>query len=82
LRKLAALLAISVLFVTAGVGLASCGSSGESSGKEGGTLIGTFTGFPDYLDPALSYTAEGWTAMWDTYIPLLTYAHAGGVEGS
>jgi peptide/nickel transport system substrate-binding protein len=68
--------------VTAGVGLASCGSSGESSGKEGGTLIGTFTGFPDYLDPALSYTAEGWTAMWDTYIPLLTYAHAGGVEGS
>ena len=38
--------------------------------------------FPDYLDPALSYTAEGWTAMYDTYIPLLTYAHASGKAGS
>ena len=82
MRKLAALLAVSVLFVAAGVGLASCGSSGESGGKEGGTLIGTFAGFPDYLDPALSYTAEGWTAMYDTYIPLLTYAHANGKAGS
>ena len=53
----------------------SCGGSG-SSGKEGGTLNGTYASFPDYLDPALSYTAEGWTAMYDTYIPLLTYAHA------
>jgi peptide/nickel transport system substrate-binding protein len=82
LRKLAALLATSVLFVAAGVGLVACGSSGESGGKEGGTLIGTFSGFPDYLDPALSYTAEGWTAMYDTYIPLLTYAHANGIAGS
>jgi peptide/nickel transport system substrate-binding protein len=70
-----------VLFVAAGIGLASCGSSG-SGGKEGGTLIGTFAGFPDYLDPALSYTAEGWTAMYATYIPLLTYAHANGEAGS
>jgi peptide/nickel transport system substrate-binding protein len=68
--------------VAAGVGLVACGSSGESGGKEGGTLIGTFSGFPDYLDPALSYTAEGWTAMYDTYIPLLTYAHANGIAGS
>jgi peptide/nickel transport system substrate-binding protein len=59
--------------------LSACGSGG---GKEGGTLTGSYASFPDYLDPALSYTAEGWTAMYDTYIPLLTYAHANGAAGS
>jgi peptide/nickel transport system substrate-binding protein len=34
------------------------------------------------MDPQLSYTQEGWTAMYDTYIPLLTYRHASGVAGS
>jgi peptide/nickel transport system substrate-binding protein len=62
-------------------GLASCGGSGSSGGKEGGTLEGIYSASPDYLDPALSYTQEGWTAMYDTYIPLLTYAHADGAEG-
>lgn len=42
----------------------------------------SFSAFPDSLDPALSHTAEGWTAIWSTYIPLLTYAHAGGQAGS
>jgi peptide/nickel transport system substrate-binding protein len=64
------------------VGLASCGGGSDSSGKEGGTLNATYASFPDYLDPALSYTAEGWTAMYATYIPLLTYKHANGPEGS
>jgi peptide/nickel transport system substrate-binding protein len=67
------------LIAIAALGLASCGDSG---GKEGGTLRGTYASFPDYLDPALSYTAEGWTAMYDTYIPLLTYAHESGDAGS
>jgi peptide/nickel transport system substrate-binding protein len=40
-----------------------------------------YSAFPDYLDPALSYTQEGWTAMYNTYIPLLTYAHADGLAG-
>jgi peptide/nickel transport system substrate-binding protein len=62
------------------LGLTACGSS--SGGKEGGTLNATYASFPDYLDPGLSYTVEGWTAMYDTYIPLLTYAHASGVAGS
>jgi peptide/nickel transport system substrate-binding protein len=43
---------------------------------------GAYTSFPDYLDPQLSYTAEGWTAMYDTYIPLLTYQHAAGKAGA
>lgn len=72
---------LSVLGLTAAaaLGLSACGSS---SGKEGGTLQGAYTAFPDYLDPQLSYSAEGWTAMYNTYIPLLTYAHANGDAGS
>ena len=34
-----------------------------SAGNESGTLRATYASFPDYLDPALSYDAEGWTAM-------------------
>jgi peptide/nickel transport system substrate-binding protein len=34
------------------------------------------------MDPQLSYTGEGWTAMYNTYIPLLTYRHAEGTDGS
>lgn len=60
-------------------GLASCGSSG---GREGGTLKITYGSFPDYLDPALSYTQEGWIAMNSTYLPLLTYAQTGGTAGA
>ena len=83
MRKLAALMATLVLFVAAGVGLASCGSSGGGSGgKEGGTLNGAYGSFPDYLDPALSYTVEGWTALNASYIPLLTYARENGAAGS
>jgi peptide/nickel transport system substrate-binding protein len=75
----------------AAMALAACGSGGSSggdsgagasgSGQEGGTLLGAYAAFPDYLDPALSHTGEGWTAMYDTYIPLLTYAHASGAAG-
>jgi peptide/nickel transport system substrate-binding protein len=77
LKKSGPLLA-AILCVALALGVASCGSSG----KEGGTLKGSYASFPDYLDPALSYTAEGWTAMYDTYVPLLTYAHASGDAGS
>ena len=75
----------------AAVALAACGSgsstggstTGSSSGEanEGGTLVGAYSAFPDYLDPALSHTIEGWTATFDTYIPLLTYAHENGKAG-
>lgn len=87
MKKLVALIAVLVLAAVAALGLASCGgdsdsTSGGGSGQKGGTLNGTYASFPDYLDPALSYTAEGWTAMADVYIPLLTYKHANGEEGS
>jgi peptide/nickel transport system substrate-binding protein len=78
-RKSFAIVAIAGIAALATLGLGACG---KSSGKEGGTLTGSYAGFPDYLDPALSYTLEGWTAMYDTYVPLLTYAHADGAAGS
>jgi peptide/nickel transport system substrate-binding protein len=79
LRKIGSVLLVLVLTATAAFGLAACGSS---DGKEGGTLTGSYASFPDYLDPGLSYTQEGWTAMYDTYLPLLTYKRANGQEGS
>jgi peptide/nickel transport system substrate-binding protein len=70
-----------VVFVTlAMLGFYGCGSGG--AGSDSGTLKATFGSFPDYLDPALSHSEEGWTAIYDTYVPLLTYKHASGKEGS
>ena len=79
MRKLGAVLAAVGLVAT--LALASCGDS-EAGGKEGGTLKVNFAYFPDYLDPQLSQTVEGWSSMYNTYIPLLTYAHAEGEAGS
>ncbi len=58
-----------------------CGAAAlEGSGKliEGGTMTLGVSSQPDFLDPALSYTASGWEAMWIVYTPLLTYAHVEG----
>jgi peptide/nickel transport system substrate-binding protein len=79
LRKPGHVLLVLALAAGSALGLAACGGS---SGKEGGTLTGSYASFPSYLDPALSYEVEGWTAMYDTYLPLLTYAHANGAAGS
>jgi len=87
LKKLGGVIAVLVCAAVAAVGLVSCGSSNSSTsggggGKEGGILNATYASFPDYMDPQLSYTAEGWTAMGEVYIPLLTYKHGEGQEGS
>jgi peptide/nickel transport system substrate-binding protein len=79
LRKLGLVLLTLGLAGGSSIALAACGSS---SGSEGGTLKVSYASFPDYLDPQFSYTAEGWSAMYNTYIPLLTYAHAEDEEGS
>ncbi|HEY8501308.1 MAG TPA: ABC transporter substrate-binding protein, partial [Solirubrobacterales bacterium] len=68
-----------VLLVCAAI--AGCGSGGDG-GREGGTLTGTYSAFPESLDPALSFTLEGATALQNVYIPLLTYAHADGAAGT
>lgn len=64
-------------------GVAACGSDdGAGGGSGGGDINITMTSFPDYIDPQLSYTVEGWEVMYNTYIPLLTYKHAKGEDGA
>jgi peptide/nickel transport system substrate-binding protein len=73
----AVLIAVASLWLSAT--LANAGQRERDSGPS--VLHATFASFPDYMDPQLSYTQEGWTAMYDTYIPLLTYRHAEGKAG-
>lgn len=72
---------VAALTLVGGFLLTACGGGG-GGGKEGGTLEGGYTSFPDYMDPQISYTAEGWTAMRSVYIPLLLFKQANGEEGS
>ena len=71
-----------VILLALGLGLllGGCGSDSESS--ESSTLRGNTSSFPDALDPALALTQEGWSALWNSYIPLLTYPHAEGAAGT
>ena len=91
MKKVRAAIAVLALAAVAAVGLVSCGGGGGSTsssggsggeGKQGGTLDITYASFPDYMDPQLSYTQEGWSAMGEVYIPLLTYKRAAGAEGA
>jgi peptide/nickel transport system substrate-binding protein len=36
----------------------------------------------DYLDPAYSYTVQGWAVMWNVYLSLLGYKHVNGPDGA
>jgi peptide/nickel transport system substrate-binding protein len=67
------------VLVIACAALAGCGSGGS---QDDGTLRGTYSSFPEYLDPGLSFSLEGATALANTYVPLLTYAHANGKAGT
>lgn len=78
MKKLGAVLAAVGLIAT--LGFASCGDS-SAGGKEGGTLKINFAYFPE-LDPQITQSIEGWSSLYNTYIPLLTYAHAEGDAGS
>ena len=62
-----------------GAGLAA---SSEAAPAQPSTLRAAFSSFPDYMDPQLSYTFEGWNAMYDVYVPLLTYRRAPGRAGA
>ena len=66
-------------------GVAACGGDESASGGGGGgggDINVTMTSFPDYVDPQLSYTVEGWETLYNVYVPLLTYKHAKGKEGT
>jgi peptide/nickel transport system substrate-binding protein len=72
---------------------AGCGGGSKSStttaaagGSTGGKTFPNFriaydTGI-DYLDPALSYTVQGWAILWNVYLPLLGYKHVNGPDGA
>jgi peptide/nickel transport system substrate-binding protein len=82
-RKLRKISVLGVTVAVAALGLAACGGGGGGGGgKEGGELSGTVTSFPDYLDPQLSYTLEGWEGISHVYIPLLTYQSGNGDEST
>jgi len=80
-RKLGITVVVGIGVVCVCAALAGCGSSSDSS-SEGGTLTGTYNAFPESLDPGLSFTLEGATALQNVYLPLLTYAHASGAAGT
>jgi peptide/nickel transport system substrate-binding protein len=69
-------------------GIGACGGDSGGGGASGGGGGGggdiniSMTSFPDYIDPQLSYTLEGWEVLYNTYVPLLTYKHAKGDEGT
>ena len=65
-------------------GIAACGAEKENTtvARGGGDINVTVTSFPDYVDPQLSYTVEGWEVLWNVYTPLLTYKHERGEAGT
>jgi peptide/nickel transport system substrate-binding protein len=82
------LLAVSIAAVMS-LGLAACGDDDDDggggstgSGSSGGELTIAYTSQPDYMDPALSYTVEGWNVLWTVYTPPYSYKHEEGAEGA
>jgi peptide/nickel transport system substrate-binding protein len=69
-------------------GITACGgpksgtAGNSATANQGGEVNVTMTSFPDYVDPQLSYTVEGWEVLWNTYTPLLTYRHQKGDPGT
>jgi peptide/nickel transport system substrate-binding protein len=86
MNKLRKLTAIGCVAVLSTFGVAACGGDssggGGSGGDTGGDVNVSMTSFPDYIDPQLSYTVEGWETLWNVYTPLLTYKHAKGADGA
>ncbi len=73
------------------VGLSACGSStsGGNSGaaqsstpQRGGTLVVTFQGDPQTLDPAIDFETNGWAIEHAIFGNLLNYSSASGTAGT
>jgi peptide/nickel transport system substrate-binding protein len=85
--------AAGLALVAAGCGGSSKSSSGGNTDTSGSSTTSssgkTFPNFRiaydqgiDFLDPALSYTVEGWGIMWNVYLPLIGYKHVNGPDGA
>lgn len=78
--------ALAVLATTAAL-LSACGDdpvpkATSPSAVTDAPVSAEFSAFPDFLDPALAYSQEGWSALWPAYSSLLTYPHEEGAKGS
>jgi peptide/nickel transport system substrate-binding protein len=84
LRKVRKILAIASITALTSFGAAACGGDNQSAttAEGGGDINITLNSFPDYIDPQLSYTLEGWEVLWNVYTPLLTYKHERGEAGT
>ena len=83
-RSLKAGIATLALVLSAFV-IAACGDDGGGGGgegKTGGTIKIGHTSMPDYLDPALSFTVDGWQALLQAYPGLLVFPHKSGSAGA
>src|ERR1051325_6088252 len=60
----------------------SGGNTTSSSGKTFPNFRIAYDTGIDFLDPALSYTVQGWSIMWNVYLPLLGYKHVNGPDGA
>jgi peptide/nickel transport system substrate-binding protein len=58
--------------------LGACGGGDEDQGRTGGSITILGSSFPDYLDPGLSYTVDGWQTLNLVYPGLLTYKRQPG----
>src|SRR5690348_6523341 len=57
-------------------------TGGGASGKQFADFKIAYDTGIDFLDPALSYTVQGWSIMWNVYLPLLGYKHVNGPAGA
>jgi peptide/nickel transport system substrate-binding protein len=73
-----------LVLVLASLGIAACGDEdgGGGEGRTGGIIRVAHVTFPDFLDPALSYTVDGWQALLQVYPGLLTFPHESGPAGA
>jgi len=77
MRKLGRLTAALVAMTA----LSACGSD-EGAGAAGGEITLAQSSQPDFLDPALSYTVNGWEPQWLVYTPPVTYRREEGEAGT
>jgi peptide/nickel transport system substrate-binding protein len=75
-------LKLTVALLVAGLAIADCGGGSRSVSRPVTTVSLLMATGPDSLDPAVGYNSEALEADWLAYTPLLTYAHARGVDGS
>ncbi len=92
-RRLTAepLVGIALILVAMILALAACGGGSSTSSSssapaaaqtKGGTLLITYQGEPQYLDPAIDWEGNGWSLEHTMFNTLLTYSSGVGSAGT